>query len=82
MQRVFLKVFVFLFRVLRNLQLFCECLSKWKYRFLVKKSKLIPLCENRWAEIHDYVITFVELLPAIYKTLASVRIAEPCKTNS
>ena len=34
-----------------------------------RKSKLIPLCETRWVERHDSVVTFVELLPAIYKTL-------------
>ena len=34
-----------------------------------RKCKLIPLCETRWVERHDSVVTFVELLPAIYKTL-------------
>jgi len=34
-----------------------------------RKSKFILLCATRWVERHDSVVTFVELLLAIYKTL-------------
>ena len=55
-----------------------------------QKSKLIPLCETRWVESHDSVVTFSEfnngnemseLLPEIYTTLDELQTSRTAQVD-
>ena len=45
-------------------------------------TSFVALCETRWEENHASVIALVELLTAIYKTLANVGPGEMCKSTN
>lgn len=66
-QSVVQEIAVFVNRSARRVTLMRQCAEELAPDS--RKTKLVQLCETRWVERHDAIITFVELFPSILSCL-------------
>ena len=71
------EVAVFFNRSAKRVSLFRQCVEETAPE--IKRKRLVQLCETRWVERHDAIMTFVQLYPSI---LACVEKCQSLDSNS
>ena len=62
-------IYVFLSRSSQRVSIFQDNVESEVSRSTSSRQKLKPICATRWVEIHDSIIIFVTLMPAVVEEL-------------